>query len=501
MILGIDLGTTYSAVAAVTGPGGPTVLPNRLGELTTPSVVRFTSAGEVIVGTAARDALAFDQDNTVALVKRQMGTEFDMRFHGTTHTPESVSALILRSLVDAAGVHLGHDGDVRAVVTVPAYFGIREREATYQAARLAGIEVLELLSEPVAAALHYGCTPAARAGDAVLVYDLGGGTFDTTVLRVDADDVRVVATDGDSKLGGADWDERLTDYLIESFIRGAGEPTDEDAFTARTAAATEGIKRALSSRTVHRAVLRDGDASVTVELDRATMRELGADLVARTLAITRRCLESARGKGVHGVDQVVLVGGATRMPAIAEAVQAEFGLKPQIVDPDLAVVLGAARRAHEIASTGRATARSVVPRSFGVLIDDSHDPAGGTAIVHVVHHNEPLPARASIRLATIVNHQRRVRVQVYEQAGDIPSTATTDNRRVLDGILEGLPELPAASPIDLEIGVDTDGLLSVSAVEPRSGNTLTLRAYVDGVVDNAASGRLETTINGLAIGY
>jgi molecular chaperone DnaK len=501
LILGIDLGTTYSAVAAVDANGRPTVLPNRMGALTTPSVVRFESSTSVVVGSAAAATAAFDAENTVALVKRQMGTEFEMRFHSVAHTPESVSALILRSLVEDASAYLGLRTPARAVITVPAYFGIREREATYQAAHLAGIDVLELLAEPVAAALHYGCSPGVRTGSTVLVYDLGGGTFDTTVLSIGPAGVRVVATDGDGRLGGADWDDRLTGYLVESFIRAAGEPDDEDDLAARTAAVAEDVKRALSTRTEHRVTLRSGTTSVSVELNRDTLREVGADLVARTLTITRRCLESAAGKGVRGVDDVVLVGGATRMTAIAEAIADHLGVVPKLVDPDLAVVLGAARRAHEITTTGHGTSRSVVPRSFGVLIDDSHDPDGRQVVQHAIHRNDALPARTTLTLATILKHQRRVRVQVYEQAGDVPSPEVADNRRVLDGVLEGLPDLSAGTPIELTLEVSADGLLSVVAVEPRSGARLALRAYVDGVVDAAAAADLGKTISGLAITY
>ena len=204
MILGIDLGTTYSAVATVEGSGEPRVLANRIGELTTPSVVSFLGPSEVEVGLVAKERRAMDPEGTVALIKRHMGTDYPLRFHGEPHTPESVSALILRALVEDGRAALGAPADepVRAVVTVPAYFGIREREATQQAAKAAGIEVLELVAEPVAAALHYGVVEASDR--TILVYDLGGGTFDCTVLRCTHGTATVLATDGDSHLGGAD---------------------------------------------------------------------------------------------------------------------------------------------------------------------------------------------------------------------------------------------------------------------------------------------------------
>ena len=251
MILGIDLGTTYSAVATIDDTGRPRVLPNRLGEETTPSVVSFLDDREVVVGTLAKERRATDPEGTVALVKRHMGTHYPLSFHGVPHTPESVSALILRALVEDAAAELGAapGGPVRAVVTVPAYFGLREKEATQQAARLAGIDVLELVAEPVAAALHYGV--ADTADRTILVYDLGGGTFDCTVLRCSGGNVAVLATDGDSHLGGAEVDERLGDTLLgrlaDRLPPDVDDPADDEAwrcavdcFTTQLAPLAEG---------------------------------------------------------------------------------------------------------------------------------------------------------------------------------------------------------------------------------------------------------------------
>jgi len=519
VILGIDLGTTFSAVATVGADGRPVTVPNSLGEPTTPSVVYFESASAVLVGTAAHNAATVDPDNTVALIKRQMGGEFELLFHGVRHTPESVSALILQSLVNDAAAALGRNGPVRAVITVPAYFGIREREATYQAAHLAGIEVLELLSEPVAAALHYGTTELFDgAGGSVLVYDLGGGTFDTTVLRVSRDGVRVVATDGDSRLGGADWDGRIADFLAGHFVDPADGPDldDDDTFLPEVAAAAETAKRSLSATISRPVVLRCGGVAVTVDFDRATLERLGADLVERTLLIVDRVLDSAAVRGVRRIDQVIMVGGSTKMPAIASAVAERLGRIPKLIEPDLAVVYGAAIRAHQLADDGsRAELRraggmlaaiadkpttSVVPRSFGVLVHDSHDPEGTRRLVmHTVHRNAPLPASATVAFCTIVDGQSRVRVQIFEQAGDLPSDEVTHNRRVLDGELSNLPPLRAGSQIEVTLRVSADGLLSLTAREPRSGVSLDLQAYVDGVVDAGAMDQLAGALTGVRV--
>ncbi|MET9227612.1 Hsp70 family protein [Lentzea sp. NPDC003310] len=503
VILGIDLGTTCTVTAGIGDDGRPVVLPNSLGETSTPSVVHFESADSVLVGSTARTAAAVDPDNTVALIKRRMGTEFDLFFHGVRHTPESISALILRAVA-------GDVPGVRAVVTVPAYFGIREREATFQAAALAGIEVLELLSEPVAAALHHR-TAFPDAPDTTLVYDLGGGTFDTTVLR----GAEVVAVDGDSHLGGADWDARLASHLLESFAAAVPEvdPHEDEVFLSEVVVLAEKVKRELSRVSSRTVALRCGGASAAVEVTRADVEAMGADLVDRTLEITRRVLDSAAARGVPRAGSVVLVGGASRMPGVARALRAELGVEPRLVEPDLAVAYGAAIRAHQLASPERLRraggrmavvadqpTRSVVPRSFGVLVDDSHDPSGeGRLVVHVVHRNDPLPATATTRFATIVNDQDRVRVQICEQAGDVPSSEPAHNRRVLDGELSGLPPLPAGSLVEVTLGVSADGLLSVTAREPRSGRSLTLESYVDGVVDGGAHAELARSLAGLRV--
>ena len=502
MIIGIDLGTTFSAVASVGTDGEPAVLPNGLGDLTTPSVVYFESAAAVLVGAAARDAATVDPDNAVSLIKRRMGAEFELLFHGVAHTPESVSALILRSLVDDARTRLGGDDPVRAVITVPAYFGVREREATYQAARLAGIEVLELLAEPVAAALHYGV--AARPGSTVLVYDLGGGTFDTTVLRVGRDGAQVVATDGDSRLGGADWDDRIAGFLIESFAAAVPDvdPYDDETFPHEVRLVAETAKKDLSGRTSRPVTVRCGGRRVSVPFDRATLERIGADLLGRSLTIVDRVLASAADKGVLRVHEIILVGGSTRMPAIAAAVADRLRRTPRLVDPDHAVVRGAAMRAAELAGRAdlRRSTRSVVPRSFGILVEDSHDPSGTReVVVHTVHRNSPLPVSATTAFCTLMDGQDAVRIQVFEQAGELPSSEVADNRRVLDGELTGLPPLTAGSRIEVTLRVSEDGRLAVTAREPGSGTVLELEAYMEGVVDTESSARLAGSLGALTI--
>jgi molecular chaperone DnaK (HSP70) len=353
----------------------------------------------------------------------------------------------------------------------------------------------------------------------VLVYDLGGGTFDTTVLRLDAGGVAVIAVDGDSQLGGADWDERLADHLTERFVDAVGGEVDDAAdelFAQHTMFQAEAAKRALSTATRRQVRLRCLGRTVTVTVDRNTLREITADLVDRTMAIVARTLEVAATKGVPRIDEVVLVGGSTRMPAIAAAVVDRLDIQPRLVEPDFAVAFGAAIRAHQLADepamagparAGGALARiadapaaSVVPRSFGVLLADSHDPAAERRFVHhIVHRNERLPVSGTAVFATIVPGQDRIRVQVFEQAGDVPSAEVPDNRRVLDGELLLPGGLPAGAPIEITLRVDANGLLDVTARDRTGGGALTLQAYVDGVVDATEARRLADSLTGLTV--
>lgn len=550
--LGIDLGTTYSVVATLDEHGAPTVLPNPLGEETTPSVVCFESSASILVGSAARNAAPAYPDRTVALIKRQMGTDRMLLFDGVEYTPEAVSALILRALVAGVPSVRPPGRPVRAVVTVPAYFGIREREATQQACLLAGIDTLELVSEPVAAAVHYGFSETVGLGTAV-VFDLGGGTFDATVLTLGSS-IQVVATDGDTELGGADWDRRLVSHMLDQFIaqvRPAGDPADDEVFMCELELAAERAKRALSTTEVQRVPLWFEGRGATITISRADFEAATRDLVDSSLQCLRRLLNAAGGAGAGDVDHCLLVGGSSRMPMIGAALREEFGWRTRLFDPDLAVAKGAALRAHQIlrmpvsektwaprprqagaettwgtelgghgpvptlgdgrreTSAPRDTTAlaaqpvaAVVARGLGPLVHDSHDKSGEWRYVwHVVHQNDPLPVvDRDVTLATILDGQSSIRIEVYEQAGSIESADVADNRLVLDGELSGLPPgLPAGSPIALTFRIGLDGRLDLLAVEPKSGAALTLEAYIDGVLDASDRERVARRLAGLMV--
>lgn len=502
--LGIDLGTTNSAVATVDARGNVVVLPNAIGEPTTPSVVYFENGHQAVVGAEAKDTLAIDPDNGVALVKRLMGTEAPIVIKEQNHTPESISALILRQLVDAAT----DDPHPRAVITVPAYFGTAEREATYQAASIAGLDVLALLDEPVAAAIHYGLTDGRN--QTILVYDLGGGTFDTTVLRVDDGTVTVVATDGHNQLGGADVDSRLVGLVLERMESGL-RPEEYDAFledptaVGRLTTDVEKAKKALSAGTSRNLAIRTPRDRVTVTITRADLEAACEDLFDQTALIIDRVLEAASVKGVTALDQVIMVGGSSRIPTLTDRLRERLGLDPKLVEPDLAVAKGAARYAARLGKTAGITAATgitpVAPRAMGVLVDDSHDPSGQrTFVEHLVHANDELPiTQTTAKFGTILDDQESVRIQVYEQAGSVASPETGHNRRVLDGELIGLSGLSAGSVIEITMDIAIDGRLTVRACEPTSGKSLTLEAFVEGVIDGAESERLAGVVGLVAV--
>jgi molecular chaperone DnaK (HSP70) len=512
-VLGIDLGTTNSVAASIDDQGRIVILRNALGSEITPSVVFFEPGGGVVVGDEALQATAADPGNGVRHIKRQMGSHFPLILGGQEHTPESISALVLRRL--AAAAPGGSAGRPRVVITVPAYFGLAEREATYQAGIIAGLDVLELLDEPVAAAAHYGLTTAEDR--TVLVYDLGGGTFDTTVLRVAEGAVTVLATDGHHQLGGADMDQRLLDLVLERLERIVppaefGAFAEDDRLLSSLAQDVEGAKRDLSSRISRDLVVRTLAGRLTVTISRADLEAACGDLFDTTAEIIERVLASARSAGAGAIDDVIMVGGSSRIPVLAERLTAMLGVIPRLVEPDLAVAKGAALRAHQILATPQLTAltrstksaaaaeagriSTVASRGLGILVEDSYDSSGERSFVeHLVQANTPLPViRTEERFGTILNHQESVRIQVYEQAGPLPSPEVAHNRRVLDGELTKLGPLPAGSVIRITVKIAIDGRLTVMAHEPVSGRELTLEAFVEGVVDSVETERLARVV-------
>jgi molecular chaperone DnaK len=520
---GIDLGTTYSCIAYVDKTGRPVVLKNANGEDTTPSVVWFESPDNVVVGRQAKDSAMLFPDLVAQLVKREMGQEAHYRYHGQDHTPESLSALILRELARAAGEQAGETVE-DVVITVPAYFGVLEREATRKAGQIAGLNVLDVLAEPVAAALDYQALADSSGIRHIFVYDLGGGTFDTTVIRIDGHDIQVVCTDGDHRLGGADWDNKIIEFLLQGFTDANPglDPGGDEQFLQELATAAEQLKKALSSAMTRRYNARFGGAVAQLELSREKLESLTSELLERTMEITERTIATAKEKGVSRFDDVLLVGGMSLMPAIAQNMKERFGLQARLQDPHLAVAKGAAlfalmqkvkvsmldegaeagdqqaarevadqlglsvQQVEELVSKRVAT---VVPRAFGIKVVDTRDPVFRTDpdrarnyIAHLLTANTALPADAGPEtFCTIADNQREVRLEVWEQAGSVASEEVEHNAHIGEGMLTELPPRPAGAPFDVIFHMTETGLLKVHGREGKSGREVRFEIQIGGL--------------------
>lgn len=340
-VFGIDLGTTYSCIAYVDETGRATVVNNQEGTNTTPSVVNFASPSQVVVGQVAKENAVIDPQNTVALVKTLMGrSNFAINYNGEDKSPEEVSAYILRKLTEDASKLI--DSEVKdVVITCPAYFGTAERTATKNAGEIAGLNVIEIISEPTAAALYYGC--AKEQGEkTILVYDLGGGTFDVTVMRIGSGKIEVICSDGNHELGGKNWDDAVMQYLASEFCSETGFDGDFDEYAQQDLRLkAEKAKQQLSSREEVPVMLDAAGLRARISISRATFDEITQTLLNESIEKTDAAIAVAESKGFK-VDEILLVGGSTRMPQVTKALIEKYGIEPKILEPDEAVAKGAA---------------------------------------------------------------------------------------------------------------------------------------------------------------
>lgn len=501
-VYGIDLGTTYSAIARINELEVAEIIENQEGMQTTPSVVFFENEKSVVVGDEAKRGAAQDPDNTVALIKRHIGEEYTLQFHGHEYTPESISALILRELVNAANDATGEDVK-QVVITVPAYFGTQEREATKQAGLIAGLDVVGIVAEPVAAALSVGMTT--KDNETVFIYDLGGGTFDTTVMRLSAGKVEVIATDGNRVLGGADWDEALASIILEK----AGESAEIDddlkydpEFQADLSALAEQMKRSLTKKDSVRGHLNTNGQRVSVEVTRDEFNAASEHLIHQTIEICERTLGTAQNK-IPGldIDKVILVGGSSRMPMVADTLRTKLGWDPVNSEFDLAVAKGAAiygqAAVDEVLATtddssgktaetaprfflGGATAMTisnVLSRSVGL---EFYDPdTDSTYISFFAHANDTLPLTPDpIHGLTSHEGQTAVNISLYEQAGEVESPEVASNRGLSEVRLPLPGPMPKNTPVEAQCSIDAEGLIRVVAKDPATGNIAELEAKV-----------------------
>ncbi len=463
-VIGIDLGTTNSTVAVVR-EGQLEIIPVR-GERTMPSAVGIDPAGKLVIGRAAKNQAISAPENTVLSVKRLMGTDGTVELGGKSYRPEEISALILGELKRAAEEHLGHPVG-QAVITVPAFFNERQRLATQDAGKLAGLDVLRIINEPTAAALAYGAGQTdATSGQTLLVYDLGGGTFDVSVVRVEEGVVEVRASHGDVHLGGDDFDEALARLGEERF--GSGEPLPPAAHR-RLKSAMELAKITLSDAPF--ANVREEYLTETNHLETEIERSAYEELIDPWLHKTLDCLQKALSDAdvtAHELDKVMLVGGATRTPAVHQLLHAKLGIEPRHeIDPDLVVAMGAAIQGAALAGQpAPAILVDISAHTYSVTADTGHGFLGPELIcVPLIRRGTPLPVTKSDLFTTMIDKQDRVLVVVNQGESDDPE----QNLKLGAFWIEGLGKYPAGNQIIVRFQIDLSGLLTVTATEKSTG--------------------------------
>ncbi|MFB6096419.1 MAG: molecular chaperone DnaK [Haloferacaceae archaeon] len=464
-ILGIDLGTTNSAFAVMEG-GDPEIITNEEGDRTTPSVVAFTEDGERLVGKPAKNQAVQNPEHTIQSIKRHMGEEgYTVQIDDEEYTPEQISAMILQKIKHDAEEYLGDEVE-KAVITVPAYFNDRQRQATKDAGEIAGFEVERIVNEPTAASMAYGLDD--DSDQTVLVYDLGGGTFDVSVLDLGGGVYEVVATNGDNDLGGDDWDEAIIDYLADEFQNDHGIDLREDRQALqRLKDAAEEAKIELSGRKQTSINLPfitatdSGPVHLEQELTRAKFESLTADLLERTVEPTEQALADA-GYDKDEIDEVILVGGSTRMPQVQEKVEELIGKEPKKnVNPDEAVALGAAVQGGVLGGEVEdIVLLDVTPLSLGIEVK-------GGLFERLIEKNTTIPTEESKIFTTAADNQTQVQVRVFQGEREIAA----ENELLGEFQLTGIPPAPAGTPqIEVTFNIDENGIVNVEAEDQGSGN-------------------------------
>ncbi len=464
-IIGIDLGTTNSCVAVMEG-GQPTVIANAEGSRTTPSVVAFTKTGERIVGESAKRQAVTNSDKTISSIKRHMGTDFRVTIDDKKFTPQEISAMILQKLKADAEAYLG-EKVTEAVITVPAYFNDAQRQATKDAGKIAGLDVKRIINEPTAAALAYGLDNEKE--QKIMVYDLGGGTFDVSIIDIGDGVIEVLATNGDTRLGGDDFDERITRYLIDEFKKQEGIDLGLDKMALqRLKEAAEKAKKELSASTTTNINLpfitanADGPKHLDINLTRAKFEELTHDLIERTATPVQNALRDA-GLTPSDLSKVLLVGGSTRIPAVQEKVRMLTGHEPnKSLNPDECVALGASIQGGKLAGdagAGDILLLDVTPLSLSI------ETMGGVA-TRLIERNTTIPTKKSQVFSTAADNQTAVDINVVQGERQFAK----DNKSLGQFRLDGIPPARRGVPqIEVTFDIDANGIVNVSAKDLGTG--------------------------------
>lgn len=495
-VIGIDLGTTNSCVAVIEGDT-PTVITSKEGYRTTPSVVAFTKSKELIVGDAAKRQAAVNSDRTIFSIKRHMGTDYRRKIDGKYYTPQEISAFILMKLKEDAEDFLGQPV-TDAVVTVPAYFTDAQRQATKDAGKIAGLNILRIINEPTSAALAYGLDNG--MAQKVLVYDLGGGTFDVSVIDIGDNVIEVLATSGDNHLGGDDFDERIVNYLVEQFKISDGINLSKDVSAMqRLREEAEKAKKELSSSVTTNinlpfiAMSKDGPHHIDITLSRQTFNELTADLVDRTITPVENALHDA-GLSKTDINMVLLVGGSTRIPAVADKVRQLMGKEPsRNLNPDECVALGAAVQGGKLGNQLQAGSAAseiilmdVTPMSLSI------ETMGGIAS-RLIERNTTIPTRHSQIFTTAGNFQTSVDIKVFQGERKF----TRDNKLLGNFRLNGIKRAMAGVPqIEVTFDIDVNGIVNVSAKDLGTGReqSITITSSSNMTEEEIAKARWEAEI-------
>lgn len=487
---GIDLGTTYSCIARADEKGNVEILKNIEGKNITPSVVEFISPTEIVAGEVAKGNAMLVPDNVSQYIKRSMGKHDEKHeYHGKNYTPEQISAFVLKKLVSDAERQMKGEKIKDVVITVPAYFGFDEREATENAGKIAGLNVLSLVNEPTAAAIAYSSVSSGKEDKVLLVYDLGGGTFDVTVAEIVGEKITVKSTQGNHSLGGKDWDAELLSHFVKQLSEKAEVNEDEiyedSALLNELALKTEDVKKDLTLKSKASFPISMGRGKrVQLEVTLEKFNEITRHHLISTIELTKIALSqaatktSSKGKPCNQIDEIIFVGGSTRMKQVAEAVKAEFGMEPHLHNPDEAVASGAALLAKFIAENppqpeqkgGVRTGAEqrfgeVTSKSYGIEVDDK----GIMKLSHVILQNDEIPISNTQTYYTVAANQRQVNIVVYESNVMQRTTELSFGKQIAEGILQLPAGLPDSSPLDVTFSLDRSGMLNITAIERSQG--------------------------------